>query len=126
MAKNKTTQIAIPLTVLNTLGLVGPFTSGTLPASISGYQVDFINDSSWPSSGDVIKITVDLSNDNGQSWQFDASITFSGGTWRARGGAATNTSEWDVSISQASPTRKVRFTLDVFQVCTLGATLSSF
>lgn len=121
----KQTQITFPLTTL-TKGLKGPFNSGLLPPALTGYAIDFANDSSWPATGDVVTITVDVSNDGGQSWQFDASLTLAGGQWTTRQGAPINTAGWSVSIDNAgSTTRKARISLNVLQPCTLGATLSS-
>lgn len=121
----KQSQVTIPLTSL-TVGPKGPFTSGTLPSTLSGYIVDLTNDTSWPAAGDVLTIKVEVSNDNGQSWQFDASMTLAGGAWTDRQGVTVHSSPWQVSIANTgSTTRKVRVSLNVLQPCTLGATLSS-
>lgn len=121
----KQTQITIPLTSLPA-GPRGPFASGTLPAALSGYQVDFTNDASWPAAGDVLTVSVDVSPDNGQTWRFDASITLSGGHWKDQQGVAVNTAAWNVSVPGiGSSTRKMRVTLTVAQPCTLGATIST-
>lgn len=122
----KQSQVTIPLGPLS-VGTFGPFTSPSLPSTLSGYVVDFTNDSSWPATGDVLKIQIDISNDNGGSWQFDASVTFAGGTWKTRDGLTTvNSTIWNVSINNTgSSTRKMRVTMTVMQACTLGATFSS-
>jgi hypothetical protein len=118
-------QISFPLTAL-TVGVHGPFTSGLLPSSLAAYSVDLINDSSWPASGDVCAITVEQSNNSGNTWAFDGSITLTGGQWKTRQGVNSNTSGWIVQFdNQGSATRKVRVTLNVLQACKLGATLSS-
>ena len=121
----KTTQITIPLGP-RSIGAAGPFTSATLPTTLLGYDLLFTNDSSWPASGDVVVITVDISADNGSSWQFDAQITYSGGPWKTKAGATVNTSDWVVQLQNDSPTRKVRITFNFLQACMLGVTLSSF
>jgi len=121
----KTTQITIPLTALSA-GAHGPFTSGLLPPALTGYELDFTNDATWPAAGDVIQVTVEQSNDNGQNWQFDASLTMGGGQWKTRQGVNTNTSGWSVSLdNQGSTTRKARISFNVLQACKLGVTLSS-
>jgi len=121
----KQTQITLPLTSLSA-GSRGPFTSGILPSTLTGYQIDFTNDATWPPSGDVITVTVEQSNDSGSIWAFDASITMSGGQWKTRQGVPTNTVGWSVSLdNKGSATRKVRISLNVLQACTLGATVSS-
>jgi hypothetical protein len=121
----KTTQVNFPLTALP-VGAHGPFASGLLPSTLAGYVVDLINDSSWPASGDVCKISVEQSNDSGSTWAFDASITLAGGVWKTRAGVTVNTSPWSVQFNNAgSATRKVRVTVNVLQACKLGATLSS-
>jgi len=128
MAKQfaKTTQLTIPLRTL-TPGLKGPFTSGTLPAALSGYQIDFQNDGTWPTNGnDVCTITVEQSNDSGQSWVFDASVTLSGQAWTTKQGTVVNTIGWSVSLdNQGSTGRQIRVSVNVLQTCTLGATVSS-
>lgn len=121
----KQTQISIPLTAL-TVGAHGPFTSAALPSTLAGYVIDFTNDATWPASGDVVAFTVEVSNDNGSTWQFDASLTLAGGQWLTRQKVATNTAGWSVSIpATGSTTRKARVSLNVLQACTLGAVLSS-
>lgn len=121
----KQTQITIPSTTL-ALGAHGPFTSGLLPSTLTGYVIDFTNDATWPAAGDVITVTVEQSNDSGSIWAFDASITMSGGQWKTRQGVPVNTSEWSVQLDNlGSATRKVRVKINVLQVCTLGATVSS-
>lgn len=121
----KTTQITVPPHLLS-VGPLGPFTSGLLPSTLVGYQLDFTNTADWPAAGDVITATVEVSNDSGASWAFDASLTMAGGTWKTRQGADTNTTGWSVSLNnQGSATRKARISFNVLQACTLGVTLSS-
>lgn len=121
----KTTQIPVPISLL-AVGQHGPFTSGTLPADLTGYVIDFTNDNTWPAAGDVCVVTVEQSNDNGNTWAFDASIEISGGAWKDRQGNVVHTAPWSVSIdNKGSTTRKVRATVDVQQACRLGAVVSS-
>ena len=121
----KTTQITIPPTQLS-VGQHGPFTSGLLPSTLAGYQIDFTNDATWPASGDVITVTAEQSNDSGSTWAFDASITMAGGQWVTRQHQPTNTSGWSVQLdNQGSTTRKIRVRVNVLQACKLGATVSS-
>lgn len=121
----KQSQTSFPLTALS-VGSHGPFTSGLLPSTLAGYVIDLINDSSWPASGDVCTLTVEQSNDSGNSWAFDASVTLSGGQWKTKQGVPVNTSPWAVSLdNQGSITRRARISIDVLQACKLGATLSS-
>jgi hypothetical protein len=121
----KATQITVPLTSL-TVGQRGPFTSGLLPSNLTGYMLDLTNDATWPTSGDVLKISVEQSNDSGATWAFDASITLSAGPWRAKDGTVINTGVWSVGLqNQGSATRKIRVSMDVLQPCVLGAVVSS-
>lgn len=122
---SKLSQFSFPLTAL-AVGEHGPFTTALLPQSIAGYVIDLLNDPSWPADGEVCKITVEQSNDSGQSWVFDASITLAGGLWKTRQGVVVNATPWSVQFDNAgSTTRKVRAALSVTQACRLGATLSS-
>lgn len=121
----KITQITVPLGA-RTVGVHGPFTSGTLPTSLTGYDIVFTNDGTWPASGDVMTVTVELSTDNGATWpSIDAQITYSGGAWKTKAGVTVNSTDWTVSLSNDSPTRKARITFNFLQACNLGATLSS-
>jgi len=122
----KVTQITIPLTTL-TVGTHGPFASGNLPSTLVGYQVDLINDATWPTSGgDAVQLVVEQSNDAGLTWAFDASITLTATAWTDRHGTVVNSSTWDVQLNnQGSTQRRVRVTANVSQVCKLGATVSS-
>lgn len=122
----KVTQITVPLTTLS-VGIHGPFSSGDLPSTLVGYQVDLINDASWPTTGgDAVLLAVEQSNDGGQSWAFDASITLAAAAWADRHGAVVHTSTWDVQLdNQGATQRRVRITATVFQACKLGATVSS-
>lgn len=122
---SKQSQVSIPLSLI-TAGEHGPFTSGFLPTDLAGYIVDLQNDVTWPLSGDVCTITVEQSNDAGNTWIFDASITLVGGLWKTLKGLTINTASWNVQFdNQGSATRKVRARLTALQICTLGATLSS-
>lgn len=121
----KTTQINVPISNL-AVGIRGPFTSGTLPADLTGYVIDFTNDNTWPASGEVCVVAIEQSNDNGNIWAFDASLSFSGGAWKDRQGNVVHTAPWSVSLdNKGSTTRRVRATVDVQQACRLGAVISS-
>ncbi len=121
---SKTTQITIPLSSLPQ-GAFGPFASGGLPTTLVGYVIDFTNDVTWPASGDVISILIEVSTDNGVSWQFDASLTLSGGQWTNRQSQPINTASWNVTIPSSATTRRIRISGNVLQACKLGATVSS-
>lgn len=122
----KRTQLTIPIGPLNA-GTFGPFTSALLPADLSGYLFDFTKDATWPTTGgDVCKFTVEQSNDGGQTWQFDAALTFSPAVWRDRAGNPVDTAVWSVSLdNKGSATRKIRASVEVFRPCRLGALISS-
>jgi hypothetical protein len=125
MAKQQQISIPVAPRAVNTFG---PFTSGLLPAALVGYQVDFLNDATWPAAGNVVTATVEQSNDSGATWAFDASITLAGGPWfsdRAKT-VPSNDAPWSVSLdNQGSATRKVRITIQVLQACGLGLNVSS-
>src|SRR5690348_13525375 len=100
MAKSfvKTQQITISLRAFP-VGSQGPFTSGLLPADLTGYEFDFVNDATWPTNGqDVLTLTVEQSNDSGQSWEFDSQLTLAGIAWMNRQGQVIHTAGWSVSL----------------------------
>ena len=126
-ALDKVAQVSVPIRQFP-VGQQGPFTTGLLPSALTGYQIDLQNDATWPASGDVVTLIIEQSNDSGQTWAFDASITVAGGQWFAdrQRTIPTNTFPWLVELdNQGSTTRKVRLTANFLQACRLGATLSS-
>jgi len=122
----KQSQVSFPLTTLSAGSVVGPLTTEILPSTLAVYVVDLSNDESWPASGDVCTILVEQSNDSGNTWALDSSVTLAGGAWKTRAGATMNAIPLSVSFDNAgSATRELRLTVKVIQDCTLGATLSS-
>ena len=113
--------ITIPQTALP-VSSIGPFVSPVLDPNIKGYVVN-LTGVVWPAAGDVLKVTLERSDDNGASWRFDASAQ---GSFRAKDGSAPLNAAWSVSMPQDGiTTRKLRATIDVLQACTLTASVSS-
>lgn len=119
-------QFSVPLAT-RTPGTYGPFASGNLPSNLVGYSLAFVNDATWPTDGsNVLLVTVEQSNDAGNTWAFDASINLTADPWTDRAGNVIHTANWNVGLdNQGSTTRRVRATFQLFQTATLGVTVSS-
>jgi len=130
----KIQQFTIPLTSWS-VGVHGPVSSGNLPTSLNGYEIDLQNDATWP-VGDpanpktVCQFIIEASVDAGQTWSPDAQFNFGDQGWVTKEGGVitpTNTAVCEVSLpSDQVTTRRVRVTLNVLIACRLGAVVSSF
>jgi hypothetical protein len=117
-----TLLITIAQTALLVGTPLGPLVSPALPANSLSYTVS-VTGVVWPVSGDVLKVIIERSDDNGTTWRFDASHQ---GSWRDKLGAVPTNAFWRVVLPQDGiATRKLRVTLEVFQACTLAASVSS-
>lgn len=115
-----TTLITIPQTDL-TVGTIGPFVSPRLPVNISLYTVS-LTGTAWPASGDVLKVTLERSDDDGATWNFDASAQ---GSFRDKAGNPPNNALWRIGMPvDGVTTRRLRATIEVLQPCTLSASVS--
>ena len=103
---------------------VGAFedTFDTPPENSTGYRVSLDNRPNWP-TGQCVRINVDVSFDEGATWQADSENTFSGQV-TGKGGVsipnATVTSGWPTIMVNGVPTLRpadaVRVTLTAFAV----------
>lgn len=115
-----TTLIAIPQTALQ-IGPIGPFVSPRLPVDIPLYTVS-LTGVVWPASGDVLKVTLERSDDDGVTWKFDASAQ---GSFRDKAGNPPNNALWRIGMPvDGVTTRRLRATIEVLQPCTLIASVS--
>lgn len=94
----------------------------------------------WPASGAApMAVTIEYSPDGGSTWKFDASRSYSSGTWVARDRVTPLTQDdWLVTMGTLNPgqpnavvlatntTDKFRVTLVVAQKCTPTITMQGF
>ena len=108
------------------VGQVGPVVTPNLPSDCVAYQVNFTNDSTWPTNGqDVLEATTEVSWDGGSTWTLDAQVVLSGQGWVDRHGNPINTSGWNVGWDDSGTTQaQLRLTLNMLQECNFGAALS--
>jgi hypothetical protein len=105
------------------VGRVGPL-EAAFPLATGNWQVDFTK-VLWPLSGQVLLVTIEESKNNGASWEFSASLDLTGGPWKDRTGATVLTSSWSTTPLYRDVNARIRITVDVAQVCTLGLTVSA-
>lgn len=96
----------------------GPFAQ---PATGTDYLLTLFNADDWPATDDVCTVTVEISLDQGQSWQFDASVTFAG-LWKDRQGNVIHQAPWRVRGTHPGITH-VRVSFEMLQPATFGFSL---
>jgi hypothetical protein len=89
------TQIlALPTAVLQAGKTYGPFVTPQVGSSYSKYQLNF-QILSWPTTGNVLQVQVDRSQDGGNTWAFDAGITY--------GPGLSGTHTWLIEMGRLNP-----------------------
>src|SRR6267143_6514049 len=120
MALGQVVTIA-PVALL--VGTFGPVESAIIDPAATKFVV-VTTPVVWPLSGDVLKLTVDESQDGGATWRFSAANSLSGGVWHDKLGGILASDTWTTTFMFAGANRKLRLSLDVLQACTVGATAS--
>jgi hypothetical protein len=96
-AQVATQLLAFPTSVFAAGQTYGPSLTPIVGALFSAYEIS-LNQTAWPASGDVLKVTVERSHDAGLTWLFDSSVTFAGGVWKDKAGNATTTGTVQVTV----------------------------
>lgn len=104
-------------------GRIGPL-EAAIPNAVGNWTVEFTK-VLWPLSGPVLVVTIEESKNNGETWEFSASIDLTGGAWKDRSGATVLTARWSTSPLYRDPNARIRITMDISQACTLGAVVSN-
>lgn len=109
----------VPVSTIN-VGTIGPF-DAAMPSNVgNNWIVTFTKGASWPASGEVLSAVIEESNNNGSSWRFSASVSFSGGDWRDKSGAIVTQSKWSTTPLFRGINCRIRAVVNVLQSCQAG------
>ena len=117
--------LVVPPTALSP-GTLGPVESPLLDPAATKFVV-VTTPVVWPVSGDVLKLTVEESQDGGATYRFSAGNSLAavdGGIGLKKDGTPLLFDTWTTTFMFAGASRKLRLTLEVLQACTVGATVS--
>lgn len=113
-----------------TEGILGPFQVPALPRHFSGYRLEVEQSPDWPTSGDVLTVLIEHSDDGGKTWIGRNCATFGAAPWsdetkslittgytQASLGATGGTADSEPVHVAISADDLFRITLDVLQPC---------
>lgn len=110
-------------------GTYGPFVTAALPGGSTGYTISYsTSGTNFPTSGEVLTYLVERSDDGGQTWRHDASVTLGPGPWKLKNGTIVTTGSFNATFGtngNAGANTLLRGTLIVIQACNIGGTLET-
>lgn len=117
------TLLTVPV-ASRVVGRLGPF-SVAMPSAPAFWTILFTKGATWPAAGEVLRVTVEESQNGGGTWEFSAGTDFTGGLWRNRAGQTISTATWVTTPMYRGANCRIRVTIDVKQACHIGATVSA-